>query len=550
MAVRILYKDLIPQGKEDISSQTYTQPNENITDLSLLLQDGNASQNIATLEYNQWRLDGTFKGLRESVPYWSECVSSDTATNGVYMFDTPIVITRIFAHKHQTLGITFTFGSDTDYCNSLNIKWYEDDTLVEQGDYTPDNYEYFCEKPVERFNKIVITMYGMNKQNRYLKIYSVDDGTYRTFTNEDLYRVNILEDMTLTSEQLPINTLTVSLESGEDTEYIFQRKQPVDAFLDDEFLGTFFITEGTRDSKTIYNFKAQDYKGVLEDTKFYGGMYKVVHAGVIIDEILQDEKFTYTIDTATYYTPLTGYIPICTKREALAQVLFACCSVCDTSRKRKLDIYKINNADTPLDIDHEKIYMGGKVATTDVVTSVKVAAHEYTIKAEREQLFEGTIGIGDTYIEFANPVVAESISMTLLENVRITKRNSNYIIISNTTELEKEVTVTAYPYEENVTYKIKENEGVVANIAAKEIEATSATLVSTTNIDAVLDNLYEYYVKNTKYEGEIQIDEDVFVGKLVTLHTEWQGDKTGRIEQLDYDVRNRKIGKVVQRIHG
>ena len=40
------------------------------------------------------------------------------------------------------------------------------------------------------------------------------------------------------------------------------------------------------------------------------------------------------------------------------------------------------------------------------------------------------------------------------------------------------------------------------------------------------------------------------IGDNVNLHTEWSGDKVGRIEQMEYDVRSRKIGKVVQRISG
>ena len=54
---------------------------------------------------------------------------------------------------------------------------------------------------------------------------------------------------------------------------------------------------------------------------------------------------------------------------------------------------------------------------------------------------------------------------------------------------------------------------------------------------------------NAKVGSFVEL-KNVKIGDNVVLHTEWSGDKTGRIEQMEYDIRSKKIGKVVQRISG
>ena len=543
MAVKLIYKDIAPGAKDDISNIEVSEINDMIANEGMLKDNSLVHKNYATLEYNHWKLDGTFTGIAErNIPYWSTQVCADTATDGKYYFDTPITITRVFANKHTSVGISFVFD-DTDFCNALNIKWFNDDELLYDIDFEPDSSNYYCQQNVQSFNKVVITFYSMNTANRFLKIFAIDDGVNREFGSDNLYGVSVLEEMSLISEELPINTLSATLKRSENTEYIFQKKQPILVYYNSALYGTFFVDGSDRTSKDVYEVTAQDYKGVLDTATFYGGIYSNVTAKSIIDEIFMDEKFGYTIDDETASTILSGYIPICTKREALAQVLFAACSVCDTSRSNTLDIFKLGNTQT--EISSESIFMGGKITASDIVTSVKIQIHKYERNNEAKEVFKGDVSAGQSMIEFSNPIDANT--DVTITGAAIISCYANYCIIEAQTDTS--VIITAREFIDNIVSKVMVNDNVTLGAATNQVEIKDATLVSNSNADAVLFNVYNHYMKNNTLESDVIID-GYKCGDSVILHTEWSGDKTGRIEQLEYDICNKTIGRVVQRVDG
>ena len=93
------------------------------------------------------------------------------------------------------------------------------------------------------------------------------------------------------------------------------------------------------------------------------------------------------------------------------------------------------------------------------------------------------------------------------------------------------------------------DDNVILGTTSNELSITDATLVSSLNVDKVLLNVFNHALLNSTLECDM-VFEDEKIGDNVVLHTEWSGDKTGRIEQMEYDIRSKKIGKVVQRISG
>lgn len=552
MSVKIIYKDIAPGAKDDINDIQVSDINDNLSNIDLLRNEENQMVHYATLEYNHWKLDGTYRGLTlDCTPFISTKISKDTPTQltvedtniTTYQFDTPISITRIFNGKYESVGISFTF-SDPDYCNYLRVQWYNDDDIVYDNYYYPNSSEYYCKQNVDVFNKITVTFYGMNKANRFLKIFAIDDGVNRIYTDNDIISINILEEMSLVSEDLKINSLDFSiLHEDEDVNLMFQKKQPISVYLDNVLLGMFFIDEGTRTSKNIYEVSANDYKGILDVNTFYGGLYNEVLAGDIIKDIFKNEDIPLEIDINTANTLLSGYLPICTKREALVQVLMATCSVCTTARTNKFKIMKLPTITT--DIPADRIMMGGSVKNTTKVTSVKITIHNYVKKSESQELYKGTLLRGDNIVQFSNP--CDVSANVTISGGTLKELYTNYCIIN--VDSDSEITVTGYIYEDNTTEKEMTDPNALTGKASEVREITDCTLISNLNYEVVLKNVYDYYMLNSSLESDIVIlDEQV--GDFVTLHTQWSGDKQGRIEQLDYDIKNKKIGKVVQRIYG
>ena len=541
--VEILYTDIAPGAKADISEINVSEINSEISNANLLQIEGNESVNYATLELNQWKLDGTYKGLSASVvPFWGVQVSADEASDGKYLFETPITITRVFANKHTSVGVTLAFGSTEDFCNSLNIKWYNDDEIVSDKDFAPNECKYYCEQNVGLFNKVEITFYSMSKPNRFLKLYAIDDGVQRSFKDKELENISLLEEMSLISEELPINTLDFTLRSTDNTEFLFQKKQPLTVLHNGELAGTFFIDASERTSRNTYDVTAQDYIGVFDTVKFYGGIYKTATVESIVSSIFDNEGIEYELDAELAAVTLSGYIPICSKREALAQVLFASGGVCSTARSKKMRIFKLS--EDVKDVDANNVFLGGKISTSNIVTAITVTGHNYVSASETSEVFKGEMSIGTSYIEFSSPVdISKTVSIS--SNATIEAIYSNYCVITVATE--GEVTITAYTYNDNQTFKTLRNADVVSGTAENEIEVTDATLVSASNIDDVASRVLAHYIKNKTLECDIVINDEM-CGDKVNLQTEWSGIQTGRIEQLEYDLRRKKIGKVVQRI--
>lgn len=542
MSIKIIYKDIVPNGKDDISNIAVSEINNNLCNIELLKKENNQSLHYATLEYNQWKLDGTYKGLtNNNLGYWSTQISSDINTNNKYMFENPITITRIFKNKHTSVGLSFIFA-DPDYCNYLNIKWYNDNTIVSDVDFYPNTSEYYCQQNIDIFNKVIVTFYSMNKANRFLKIFAMDDGVNRVFTDSDIYSITILSEMSLISEELFNHELDITLKRTENTEFIFQKRQPMLVYHNDELDGQFFVESSNRTSKDIYEIKLHNYTGILESNKFYGGIYFNVPAKNIINEIFTGESIKIDIDNDTANTILSGYIPITTKREALAQVLFACCSVCDTMRTDKFRIFKLNNKLT--NIPSERIMQGGNIKTSDKVTKVTVQSHTYSVEDKITEIYKGTVFNGLNTIEFSQPVDIETVTISGAEIVNC---YNNYCIINSNKDTD--IIISGKVYKDNTSSKELIDTDVILGTTTNEYTVTNATLISNSNIDNVLLNVFNYYKLNNKLETGM-IFENEKIGDNIMLHTDWSGDKKGYIEQIEYDIRNKKIGKVVQRIYG
>jgi len=543
MSVKLIYKDIAPGAKDNISQITPSEFNSYIADVNLLKVENNPRVNYASLEENQWRLDGSFKGIPADceIAFWSTQISGDEASYGRYLFENPIKITREFANKHTSLGVSFIFAHDS-FCNWLNVIWYNDTEIVANVDFYPDSNDYYCKQDIALFNKVEITFYSMNMPNRFLKAYAIDDGVNRTYDSDNLYKVSVLEDMSLISEELPKDTLTVSLCRTDDTELIFQKKQPVYVYLDEKLRGTYFIDGSERTSRDVYDVTAQDYIGVLDMATFYGGIYFDELAGNIIDSIFQGENIKYTVDEVTRNTKLSGFLPICTKREALAQVIFACCSVCETARSDKVNIFKLSN--NTCEIGPERIYINGTLKTTNIVTAVKIQIHKYTRASSKTEVYNGDVFAGLNLVEFSNPIDTEGVTIT---GATLVECYNNYAIVQ--ADSDATITVNAYEYVDNISTKTMINENVTMGTATNQVEISDATLISVSNADLVLQYVFEHKMKNQTFETDVVLLDEM-CGDYVTMPTEWSGIKSGRIEQLEYDLRNKAIGKVVMRIDG
>ena len=393
-----------------------------------------------------------------------------------------------------------------------------DNDLVELQYYNVDSALYFCDTPVQAFNKVQITIYNMTKPNRFLKIYNIADGITRQFYKEELENVEIIEQITNNNKALNINEASLKILPQTSTGVLFQRTLPFAIYRNDQLYGQFFIKSSTSNTnKTLYSLKVNDYISLLEGQTFLGGLYTEKNVGDLIEEVLGD--LPYTLDNTLASKTVSGYLPILNKREALRQIAFTINAIVDTSRSTSIEIRPTPTSVTST-LGVNEIYT---IETTqeNITTKIMLETTVLTTKnAETDNIFNEKLN-GTTYVIFDNPMFNLAIT-----GGTIVDSNCNYAILQGTGA---RVTLTGKEYVQATMQASKTNPYTVTTDIEK-IETYTTTL--TCDNEDILDNLnfVEYKIKSRFEMGDIK------VGDLVSLN-----GQTCRVMQINYDIAQTNI---------
>lgn len=471
MSVRIVYEDIAAGAAED--AEVATADAAGFSDPARL-PFGGSDAAIATLEPYSWLLDGSREILDgQPVAFWSTAMSRVDGR-----FDTPPEITITFDKRYTSPGILLKFSTGTgDYCTHVALEWYRGVNPLKKKEFYPDGVEYFCQQTVEAYDKLILRFYTTNRPFRYVKLEKIVFGVARTFLRPELRNVRVTQEVSIISAQVAINTLDFTLDSKLDIEYMFQMKQPMSAYDGGHMIGVFFIDDSRKRARGLYDISCKDAIGVLDDDPFPAGIYQDYPARQLLLDILGGQ-FVLDIDATLAEAPITGYIPDCSRREALQQVVFALGAMVDTSGTDKIRVYR-DKEDIPQKIPNHRVYTGGTVDTTAIVTAVQVMAHSYS-----------TTGEGTDTVDV------------------------NGITYYHTTEI---TTIN--------------NPNVTASDKANVVEVKNATLVNPDNVVAIAQHLYSYYTKRQKQKVRIVMNGE-HPGDHVAAPTPWGSMVDGFITSM------------------
>jgi hypothetical protein len=470
MNAKLIYKDVAPGADADAavstsSAQSFCNPS--------LLTFSTEMPKIATLEPGMWILGGGYKILNgQNIPFWSTAMSDEDGN-----FAVPPSYTVAFDNQYTTLGMYLRFSPATgDYCTSVTIEWYRGATLLSTKSFTPTGVSYFCANTVIAFNKVIIKFNSTSKPFRYARTDQILFGIVREFAADEFSSIRILQEVDLISEAVSINTLEWKLRNKEGIEFIFQLKQPIEAYNNGNLVGVFYITASERTATKAYEISCEDAIGVLDGYPFPAHIYSAYSAVTLIHDIVGAD-FEVEIDSSFSPVMVAGYIPDCTKREALQQVLFAIGAMGDTSGSKKIRIYPTPSSSAS-EIPNSRQYTGGGVKTEPIVTAVMVTAHTYTA---------GSGTSGDDVITVNGTKYVHTIAVTTITNP-------------------------------NVTATDKQN--------VKKFEG--ATLVNSSNAVAVAQRAYNYYMRRDTLNTRIVVDDEK-PGDCRSISTPWDTALTGNI---------------------
>jgi hypothetical protein len=476
---------------------------------------------------------------------WSTQISDNNGN-----FAQPIVLTLTSVGQYSSQGLTLVFDTYNNiFPKDINIKWYRDEQLISQANFKPDNAKYFCYNKVDNYNGLVITFYNLNMPQNRLKVWAIDYG-YGTFFYGDVLRnAKQIQEIDPISSQIAINTLDFVLDIKTNIEYSFQRKQPLTTYFNGKLISTNFVKSSKRQGKKIWQIQSEDYIGLMDGVDFEGGIYSGKDAYDLLVEIFTVAKVPYVINGNLKGVLLYGYIPFTNCRDALMQVAFAVQNVVDTSNSAEVKVFELED-DIKQTIPLGRIMQGQNFMDEETVTAVELIAHTYTKVSDTMQVYKAEEnGTGkNIFVKFTQPL--HSLTIT---NGTIVLGKTNYAIIN----AQEGCVLSGKKYEHTKIRKRKDNPIVLASDIEKVIAIENATLISSHNVDKVLEKCYNWLIRtqttNLKIvEGKhiiygepntVIYDKTVNVGDNINTETEYLGVVNGRLIKQSFGLNGNIIIK-------
>lgn len=548
MSVLVKYTDIALGAKE--AFEIFADNKLPASNIDLIKTEGATFKRYdIPFDLNSMILDGGTEFLPEDnlteIGFISEQISDE---NGE--FAEPITFEFNATETFTSAGLTMIFDEKKNiYSPHINIKWYNGDTLLQESEFYPTSANYFCNKKVEFYNRFVITLYSLSVPFGRLIVNHLEYGIRAEFRENELRSAKVIQEIDPISTSVPINPFDFTIDSKKNIEFSFQTKQPVEVVFNGETKAVTFVKNAKRKSKTIWDIKSEDYIGLMDSIYFNGGIYTNKNALELLDEIFIVAKVPYNVLGEFEGVTLTGYIPYTTCREALMQVVFAMGAVADTSNSDKVNIFVLSQ-DISQEIPKRRIMQGQSFEDETRVTAVELMSHAYSEITESVVAYEAEkSGTGtNIFVSFTEPL--HDLTIT---NGSIIESGVNYAIINANSGCK----LTGKKYEHTRVIHRKDNPLVLSTDIENVVAIEDATLVSSNNVDNILNVCYNYLVNTERTTLKIidgsrqkkkinlygsflygqskygytkeKIKLSTAVGDLIKYETEYLGDKTGRI---------------------
>jgi len=510
----------------------------NIRDINL--EDGITFPAAVTLEPGfGWPLNGSKAWLPDNTSaYTWGWWSTDLSGMDKAFADPPQLIVT-FTENHSSAGITFKFYATLP--GVINIKWYDlEDNLLADEDFTPDAFEYFCDKQVEDYGKVAITVQSMKYAQRFLRVINILFGVLEVIGDARVTKATLTEEISPVTLTLPINTLELdfftangrfALLDPQGAYKLFQWKQELSPYKTVDgartFLGPYYLQTATGTVDAVTHLSCVCTNGVLDTLDYKGGIYVDVPVEDLLDEILTPEGISFELDASFAGVTINGYLPICKKRAALQHIAFAIGAIPDHTRAEVMRFYPAPSAVTASITPARKI-LGHKITLEELVTQVDVTAHKYLLSDELKELTKTTLEAGEHTITFSSPV-----SVTAVTGATLTTVHPNYCIVEVADA--GEVILSGYEYTDATTIHTVKVDPLPAGAKSSAKSVSTATLVDPTKATAVAQRLYTYYQNRYTDEGQV-LPGDETAAEKATISSLGGKTLTGHIQRVVTDL--------------
>ena len=521
MSLSVKYIDAPPGAQEDATAVSTPMQSFGVADN---LISGVPDKPFATLEPFSWPLDGS-RELFDDTPYkvgwWSKERTDD---NG--RFVEPPVISITFTRPFTATGITVAFWPSLEqWCNEIRVNWYNNDEMLNQVTEAPNSPIWVVEKTVENFNKITIELLGTNIPGQFAKIQQIQIGHMVIFMQDEISRVSLLNEIDPSLCELSADTMKVEIVERKGRKIIPQETQSMYLYRDGIQIASQYIAEYSREGENLYTFSCQSAIGLLEDV-YLGGIYP---PGSPVKNSINNILAGFKVDLGPFKNAkIEGYIPACTKREALQQIAFAIGAVVTTQGDGTIRFAPLSEV-VEAEFTGNNIFTGAKVTRESKFDTVQVTCHSYKEIDESEVLLEEEQinGDGVLYV-FHEPHHEYSITGGTIKS-----RGHNWVKIS----ANGKVTLTGKKYLHSTSVKNLKNQNAIDSERENVLSVEKATLVHSGNVDDILERLYNFSVLRDVLTQEVVVT-DQKAGQLAKSEAPWGPQIVGYITSMESEFTN------------
>lgn len=307
------------------------------------------------------------------------------------------------------------------------------------------------------------------------------------FEDDNIRSAQIYRATSLIADSLEPNTLNATVRCSDSSILGFEQDTRLTYVHSTDLPAYFYIQDITRTGPDEYAISAMSAIGrLIHGEQHYGGIYTGQTVGQVIPEICG--PVPCVVKTNLQDVQIYGWLPIASRRDNLAQILFAVGAWIRDDLDGVLHIERLWDGYTA-NITQAQIYQGPSMSYGAKVTQVVVTEHQYVQGGEEVTLFEGQSQQGDI-ITFSEPAYnLRASGFSILESnanyAKITAGNGTLMgsaYIHNTRQVSADVSQAAEP---NV------------------VTVSDATLVSLVNSSDVAQRLAQYYACLATFDGDI-----------------------------------------------
>ena len=511
-------------------------------------EEGVSLPAVATLEEDYFLLDGSFQPFPDDPSgsgwgVWSR-EQSDESGN----FVEPLRLESSFTAPHSSVGLTLRFDPWGGWPSRVRARWYDlAGNLLCTGDFTGNGFQWVLEQKVENYGRILLEFYGTAQPGRYLKITGLDYGATRILSGDAIVSARITREADPIAARLPAGALEFTLHSDEKAFHLLNPQGTFSLLQQSQRLEVTQWVEGKAKAPEIYylqnwendgeggiRMKAQDAVGLLDSREFLGGIYEEMSGKALIQEIMSAANMECEISGTLADIPLSGWLPLCSCREALQRTAFALGAAVHGGGEG-LQVEPIEVRPSAL-IPLARKLEGQTTRLRETVTGVDLTLHSWRREGEARELFRETLPAGKHRILLDKPVWGLEISGGSLE-----KWGPNYADLF--LEGEGEVTLRGGEYVQGKRIVSVRVPDLPLTQAENVLTVEDATLMAGAQAQEVAQRVLDYYAWRYQSGFTILPGEEEVSRMVIVQHRNGALLK-GYIEAMEIDLTGGGLARI------